>query len=1009
MADLNNMAESDALRVASDTWSSLGEDNALSVITALDNINGKYNEVSGTMQQVMEQRYASVNATLQTAGRKIITDISDPIKQQVMPKIEELASGFLKNSTVAKDFGNTVAKVTVTLLDNTDTIIAGVKGIGTAFVTLKAAQAIGKINSSLGLLQNGAINVQGALNKMLGAISGNPAMVAAAAVGLITAAVSKERAEVEDAKNAILDQCATGEDGFNGLKDKIEQTAGAVQEIQDNLNSASAEADTARDTADELINLADKTDRTAEETDRLKNLVGQLNTIMPDLNLQYDNETSKLNLSTQAIRDKTNAYADMVEQQALYNQQVKIKQELYEAEYEEKHAKDAMDMADAAYQSAKDRNSIGGGATGSVIELYKEEKAAKQAAEEADSAWIKARDNVEALKAQQAELEAISKKLTTATQDNTKATKDNAGATKTATTATEEKKKTDSKWLSEAKSFLDKKETYNDLSNQDEADYWDAIRKKMDESTDERVEADKNYYTALKAAEKDREELQQEEIEATEKARADLLNAYKTNLSNIKVYRDVSAKEEANYWAGVRKQFAQGTDERIEADKAYLDALKSATEEEAQARADKLNAYKDYLDKESVYRDISLAEETEYWKQIRKQFKKGTDERLEADKTYYSKKQELNSKLKSLEADYKKSVSQTYTDLKKEVQSLTEAYEQSVQTRADAITNSMDLFSKFEESENVSGTQLISNLEGQVDALEDWQNNLQKLRDRGADKGLVSALEQAGVQKSAEVAAIANMTDEELTKYNDLYRQKNETAKNEALKELEDLKTQTGQKIQALTKTANNKLETYKKTLVKDMSALGVEIKKPIGQIAVDMEDAGDAIVTNISKGMQKPGGKAALKVATKDIAKSVKKELSDATKGSGATIGKSISNGIKTNVGAGIGTGIVNGIKSSTKSATSAAADLGKKLGKEFKKQFEKASKSDKKQKLSTKDMQSNFTLMDASSVFGGNNPYMLVLTDNAYNVLATGTQKNITNTQNQNALIAKRGGAVG
>ena len=53
ISDLASMKnEQEALTLASDTWSALGEDNAMKVITSLNNVNNSYKNVQGTMEKV---------------------------------------------------------------------------------------------------------------------------------------------------------------------------------------------------------------------------------------------------------------------------------------------------------------------------------------------------------------------------------------------------------------------------------------------------------------------------------------------------------------------------------------------------------------------------------------------------------------------------------------------------------------------------------------------------------------------------------------------------------------------------------------------------------------------------------------------------------------------------------------------------------------------------------------------------------------------------------------------
>ena len=69
--------------------------------------------------------------------------------------------------------------------------------------------------------------------------------------------------------------------------------------------------------SDQLIELANKENRSAFDKQRLANLVDTLNSKVDGLNLKYDQEADKLNMSSQAIRDKCNAMKEAIKLSAM--------------------------------------------------------------------------------------------------------------------------------------------------------------------------------------------------------------------------------------------------------------------------------------------------------------------------------------------------------------------------------------------------------------------------------------------------------------------------------------------------------------------------------------------------------------------------------------------------------------------------------------------------------------------------------------------------------------------
>lgn len=85
--------QQEALTLASTVWSALGEDNAMSVITALGDVNDAYKDVGGTMESIKEISYDSVESKLESLGRKTKTEILEPIADNALPAIDKALDG----------------------------------------------------------------------------------------------------------------------------------------------------------------------------------------------------------------------------------------------------------------------------------------------------------------------------------------------------------------------------------------------------------------------------------------------------------------------------------------------------------------------------------------------------------------------------------------------------------------------------------------------------------------------------------------------------------------------------------------------------------------------------------------------------------------------------------------------------------------------------------------------------------------------------------------------------
>ena len=89
--DLKNAkTDQEALTTASNVWSSLGEDNALKVITSLGDVNDSYKDVEGSMQKIKDIKYDDVESDWESLGRTIKTDVINPIGKSLFPEVKKL-------------------------------------------------------------------------------------------------------------------------------------------------------------------------------------------------------------------------------------------------------------------------------------------------------------------------------------------------------------------------------------------------------------------------------------------------------------------------------------------------------------------------------------------------------------------------------------------------------------------------------------------------------------------------------------------------------------------------------------------------------------------------------------------------------------------------------------------------------------------------------------------------------------------------------------------------------
>ena len=201
----------------------------------------------------------------------------------------------------------------------------------------------------------------------------------------------------------------------------------------------------------------------------------------------------------------------------------------------------------------------------------------------------------------------------------------------------------------------------------------------------------------------------------------------------------------------------------------------------------------------------------------------------------------MNAEVKKLQEN----ADATVKTLEDEVTKLQQTYSKAVSDRANAIMGQYGLFDTVNEQEEKSGKELTQNLEKQINSIDSFYKNIDKLSQRGVSDELVESIKSMGVKASAELAAILDMSDEELKKYNDLFTKKFNVSEQIAKSELAPLKAETEAQISELTaqidkvkEETNQKIADAKAEFLKSVAASGA--------------DFATAFISSMSAGVQK-------------------------------------------------------------------------------------------------------------------------------------------------------------
>ena len=195
---------------------------------------------------------------------------------------------------------------------------------------------------------------------------------------------------------------------------------------------------------------------------------------------------------------------------------------------------------------------------------------------------------------------------------------------------------------------------------------------------------------------------------------------------------------------------------------------------------------KEWIDRQTKYQKLTLREQLDVWEAIQGQFVKKSKQYAEAEEKIF----DLKAKMQD---EYYKKVE----EVNKKILKLEEAYQDAVSKRTKEIFASYKLFDEVAEREEVSGQQLISNLQNQVESMKNFYAGLGELSARGVGDALVEEIRAMGPGAAAQLDALLNLSDLKLSEFADLYKEKQRFANQQALEELKSLREETDVQIQA--------------------------------------------------------------------------------------------------------------------------------------------------------------------------------------------------------------------
>ena len=513
------------------------------------------------------------------------------------------------------------------------------------------------------------------------------------------------------------------------------------------------------------------------------------------------------------------------------------------------------------------------------------------------------------------------KKLSAIEKDGGKYTDAWYSVTKKITNAQEnaknDRKEYYDKMVSDQQNYISKQKLLGKMDEAGEAEHWRQLLAELEDHGKKYSQRWLTVYENLKNAKKS--------------AQDKIISDAETYTKRQKLLNKMTTQQELEYWQGILKQVKKGSDawytayEKIKELKKDVKSEATDTKEKADKVSSTRSSVQDkMLSSYKTYYKVSEKAEMDYWDAARKQFQAGTNERIEADQKWLDAKQSYYDKLAECDQSYYDKTKEITDKLKDDIQDLTDAYHNSVKNRKDDILSSVSGFGAFNSTGYDMAT-LQHNMDTQVAGLALWEQQLgelgEKMKDFSGSEAFVEELRKMGPDAAASIYSLNNASSEELAKFFESWRKKQELAESQAIKENESLREETNKKIEKLKSDAQKELDDAKKTWEKTRKEIMEPMSADLAELVKKCRNAAEDAVAGLVSGLKTAASNKATKTAVTKAATTVADELGTLT-AKGKIIGRDTLDGI------------LEGLKNSKK-IDSATSDLANEIAKSIKQKF--------------------------------------------------------------------------
>ena len=171
--------------------------------------------------------------------------------------------------------------------------------------------------------------------------------------------------------------------------------------------------------------------------------------------------------------------------------------------------------------------------------------------------------------------------------------------------------------------------------------------------------------------------------------------------------------------------------------------------------------------------------------------------------------------------------------------------------KAKGISNFTGLFTGV-EAEDISGKDLISNLESQMDAIRKYRDNLEALKEKGVSGSLFEELAGMGPDAANEIEALNKLTEKQLNEYIALYEEKKAAAEEIAKGFFSVGEEAAAELTETTAEGASEGVEAQEEPVVEATKELAEAAKEELESYQEDFKTIGEDLMEGVEVGVNR-------------------------------------------------------------------------------------------------------------------------------------------------------------